>query len=664
MILHLDFETRSRVNLKHCGVYRYAVDPSTDALCAAYALGDGEPELWLPGDPVPDAILAAREVHAWNAIFERLIWQEIMVERYGWPSLRLEAWHDTAAAAAAMALPRKLEKCAAVLRVSDQKDTQGHRVMQKLSKPRRATKRNRDEWWTPETAPEDFTRLYEYCKQDVRTERAIAKRIRPLSAAEREIWLLDQRVNDRGVLIDLPLVEAAKKIADRATREANEELDRLTDGEVTAVTQAGKLTRWLGLDNLQKETLRDLIAAGDLEGTRLEAAQIRMDTAKTSTRKLEAMLRATGADGRARGLLRYHAASTGRWGGQLIQPQNFTRPTVKDVERFIPLVLSGEYDLIAMEEPPMGVVSSLLRSCLIAASGYRFVAGDYAQIEARVVAWIAEQDDLVDLFARGGKVYEDMAAFIETRRRGRTVTADEIEVGSEQRQIGKNVVLGCGFGMGWKKFQDHVSKQAGVVISDDDAVLAVNAYRERYARIPEFWREIEQAAIAAVQEPGRVTSCGRRGAIRYVCRSKFLWCVLPSGRVLAYALPRLEWRTVRYTKRLADGSELEDSFQKLTLTYAGEDSQTRQWKRHGAYGGLLTENVVQAMARDIMAAGMQRVEEAGYRPVLTVHDEILSETPEGHGSLEEYVELMKVRPAWAHDLPIEAEGWMGGRYRK
>jgi DNA polymerase len=667
--LSIDFETRSTVELKKTGVYPYAAHPDTDIWCMAYAFDDGEVGMWVPehGRWVPEEIEEhvshGGDVRAWNAQFERVIWNAIMVPRYGFPLLEVEQVYDTAADAAAMNLPRDLDKAARVLGLSVLKDDEGHRLMMQMSRPR---KRVPLTWWDK---PAKLERLYEYCRQDVRVERAIASRLRPLSRSERAVYILDQKINDRGMKVDLPLVRAAQKIVNEGTRRANAEIQEITEGEVSGVTKVADLTKWLqaaGADitDLRKDSVRDFLNDGAGGAQALRVAELRQETGKSSTAKLKSMLQVACFDERARGLLLYHGAGTGRWAGKLLQPQNFPRPAVTTPEVYIPRVLAGAFDMIEIEEPALVVVSSMLRSMLVAAPGHRLMSGDYSQIEARTVAWIAGEDSLVRAFAAGAKIYEQMGAAYSGKPLG------EITKDSQERQVGKNSVLGCGFQMGADRFAEQVWTQSGIrlprgerdekgaLLPDevDMAAHIVQTYRSLYPRIPAFWHEINSAAKSAVRRPGEIQACGRGGAVRFVVRGQFLWCVLPSGRPLAYALPRLEMRTVRPKDR--------DPFTVECVTFSAVDGITKQWTRFAGYGGMWTENVVQAMARDIMAAAMLRVEAAGYPVVLTVHDEVVCEVPDEHGSLEEFLDLMRVCPRWAEGLPVAAEGWTGQRYRK
>lgn len=648
MFLSIDFESRSTVDLRKTGVYPYAADPTTDLWCMAYALGDGEVQLWLPGDPVPGEIEYAlnrrMEFRAWNAAFERIMWREICVPRYGFPVVPLDLWVDTAAEAAAMSLPRGLGKAAEVLGLGDRKDDQGHRLMLQMAKPRRPRKHEdprQTYWWN---TPDKIARLCDYCNQDVVVERAVAKKLRPLKDSERSVYLLDQRANDRGVRIDVPLVKALKKLAVEAIERANVEISELTGGAVEAITNVKNIKAWLdkqeaGLDDLTKQTVSEALGAGDLDEAVHAVLRLRSDAGKTSVAKLDAMLRCLCEDGRARGLLLYHGANTGRWSGKLIQPQNFPRPSIDNVEDLIPQVLEGDYDGLEQVAPIMEIVSSLLRSCLIPDEDKRFMCADFSAIEGHVTAWLAGQES-------GMLSYEEMAGAIFDMAPG------DVEKGSMERHVGKTAVLGCGFGMGVTKYIDTVKAWTGIDIDEPTGTKAVQTYREKNDRIKRLWGALEAACKQAVMHPGSTQYAGRNGCIRYTVRGQFLWAVLPSGRPLAYALPRM-------VDRMAPWGEMVPSVEISTV-----DSYTRKWSRRQLYGGLLTENVVQAIARDLMAESMRRVEAAGYPVILTVHDEVLAEVPNDNGNLEDFNALMSERPTWCQNMPLEVEGWEGRRYRK
>jgi DNA polymerase len=726
MRINIDFETRSMVDLRKTGVYPYAEHWSTDILCMAWAIDDGPVEVWSPfleENPWEGALREAllfpeMELRAWNSGFEHVIYRDILVPRYDFPAVRTEQWVDTAAEAAALALPRALGKAARVLGLEAQKDQEGYKLMMKLSRPRTvgawwkgaagpfATKSEAQKqpgtgklyqddftvvWWDD---PEKLDRLIQYCKQDVETERAVQQVLRRLNVPEQAVFLMNQRMNDRGIHVDTDLVDAAQEIMDHVLDEANTKLRELTDGAVQKVTNTGNMKDWVNgqgvpMVDMKKDTVRDLLET-ELPDDVRSVLQIRQDAGKTSTAKLDAFERCLADDGRVHGLHLYHGASTGRWAGMLLQTQNFPRPEFKreELEALIPAVLAR--DITALEEAgaPAVIIASMLRSMIMAAPGHSLLAADYSQIEARVLAWIAGQTDLVALFAEGGKIYETMAAYIFD------MSVEDVAKDSFERQIGKNSVLGAGFQMGADRFAEQVREQTGIILErgrrwvcdpcddlhewhpddpdivpcprcqrkmerkqldDDLAAQAIQGYRTLYYMIPQFWRDIEAAALKAVRNPGEVYTVGHGAEIRYTYRGQFLWCQLPSKRFLAYARPEIRERPL---------PEPYQDIIKESLSYLGVDSLTKQWRRHYTYGGHLTENVVQAMARDLMAGAMLRVEQAGYRPVLTVHDEVVVEAIEGEADFSTFMDLMQVLPRWAEGLPLAAEGWQGQRYRK
>ena len=639
-VCSVDFETRSTLDLRKTGVYPYAEHPTTDIWVMAYAI-DGEPvKLWFPGMEVPGElllhVLLGDDMRAWNAEFERVIWREILTKRYGFPEPKLEQWYCTQAEAQAMALPRSLGWAADVLGLPQKKDDDGRQLMLQMAKPR---KKGTTQWWDDE---ERVAHLANYCRQDVVVERAIAHRVRRLGPSERQVYLVDQRINNRGVRLDLDLIHATRRLVDLETDKENARLGEITGGEVTAVTQVARLHGWVGdqgveLENLKKFTLREALA-GDLPPLVREALEIRRDVGKTSAAKLDSMMAYACSDGYARGLLQYHGASTGRWAGQGIQPQNFPRGEVKNVERFIPEIL----DLQPVDHPkPVVVAASLLRSMFVASPGHRLIGGDFSQIEARVLGFFADEP-------YGANEYETMAALIFGVPVEEIIAEHQAGDG-RRRQIGKNTVLGCGYQMGANRYRDQAWEQTGEWLSEELCERAVDTYRSMKPGVPNFWREIERTAMAAV-----VSSIGEFteiAGIRFVFRGQFLWCILPSGRPLAYALPRVETADTRWGPR-------------SKLTYMGVNTYTRKWERLGTYGGHLTENVVQAAARDLMADAMVRAEVSGYRPILTVHDEVVCDTPEGHGSVPEFHDLLTQTPEWAQGCRVEAECWEGERYRK
>jgi DNA polymerase len=610
---------------------------------------DEEPRLWTPDLPFPTdlalAVLEGAEFRGWNALgFERIVWREALGKRRDLPTPDLEQWQDTMVEAGAMGLPRGLGDAARVVGVSEQKDDPGHLFVLRMAKPR-SRRGNTVAWWD---VPERLQRLYAYCQQDVRTERALARVVRRLTPGERANQLMDARMNDRGVCIDAPLVRDLRVIADEGLRRAGERLYVVTDGRVDAVTKVADLAAWVQergvpCDGVRKAVVRDLLA-GDVPVDVRAALEQRQEAGKASVGKLRAALDARSADGRARGLLQFFGADTGRWSARRVQPQNFPRGEV-NYAPYLTFIRARDYDGLDLLAPPLMVVAATLRGMFVAAPGHRLVVGDYAQIEARVLAWCAGQDDLTALFRAGQSPYPPMGEAIYGLTPG-TITSKS----DPRYKMGKDTVLGCGYGMGAEKFRAQIIEKEGHDVGEELAERSVHTYREMMPAVVKLWHDVGAAAMAAVQTPGSVQR-HRGGAFTF--RGGYLYLLLPSGRPLCYARPQIRPRRTPW-------GELRDA-----VVVQGRDPQTKRWVTYPVYGGLLVENIVQALARDIMADGMRRLEMAGYPPVLTVHDEIVAEVPDGHGNVDEFIHLATDEvPAWAAGCPVDLEAWEGERYRK
>lgn len=636
MIVSIDFETRSAVELTKTGVYVYADDPSTDIWCVAYAFDNEDPKVWVPGDEIDtrleDYIVEGGKLRAWNANFERVIWNKIMVKRYKWPRTRLKQWHCTMAQASAMGLPRSLGQAAQVLGVDEQKDQTGRALMMRMARPRRANKDGTYTWWDVADKKEA---LIAYCRQDVKTEVSVAEALSEMHHLERVIYRLDQVVNDRGIMLDRDLLRRVRELADTSRDEIDAEIARLTRGEVTGATKGIDLVKWLNkydvkTKSVDKAAVAKLLNENPPHPTIRRVLELRRDGAKSSTAKLDSMDKAACADDRMRGLLVYHGAATGRWSGKLVQPQNFPRPAKKQSElNEIIAKLKADQD-VSDHGAGTQIASDLLRSMLVAAPGHRLMFADYSAIEARVLAWLAGQKDLVKTFSEGGDVYKVMAKDIYSK------PVDKIS--QSERQVGKMAILGCGYGMGGKRFADQCSAM-GIEVEEEEARRIVGVYREANSDISGYWARLEdtfrEICDHTISKKGRVARLP-----------------LKSGRCLAYHNPKI-------IKRTSSWGDEKEVVQVDTL-----NSVTRQWTSQVVWGGLLTENVVQATARDLMASAMVRLELAGYPVVMSVHDEIICEVPENHGTLAEMIELMTITPSWAKGCPIAAEGKEAERYEK
>jgi DNA polymerase len=657
-VVSCDFETRSTVPLPDTGVYPYAAHPTTDLWCLAYAFDQEEPQLWWPGEPFPARlrahIEAKGEMRAWNAAFERVIWRDLGVPRYGFPPVLDGQWVCTAAEAAAMSLPRSLDGCAQVLGISEQKDDEGYNLMMRMSRPRSIRDDGTLVWWD---VPDRKKRLGEYCVQDVRTERSAAKALRRLNPRERQLYLLNEKINDRGVPIDRELALAAKAIADEGVERASIAIRELTNGAVVGVTNTGQLRAWLGSRGLPshsvaKGAVRDLLS-GELPDDVRAVLEARAEAGRSSVAKIDSMLTVAMADDRLRGLSLYHGAGTGRFTGRLVQPHNFTRGDVSNVEEFIPIVLKRAYDVIDLIENPVAVVSSLLRALLCAPEGYEFMAGDFSAIETRVLNWVAGQDDVVENWRKYDAGDTSRHPYKINAARFYGVPVSEVGKGP-MYQGGKFQELGCGYGMGWAKAIDtaNTAQYGYLTLSEQQAKDLVQNYRDTHPRVTELWKDANAAALNAVAYPGSVERFGALSNCAFVKAGAYLYLILPSKRLLCYPDPRI-------VDRMTPWGETRPA-----VEFAGSNAVTRKWERGSLYGGLIVENVVQAVSRDLLAEAMFRAEDAKYYNVMNVHDELVSLVPKGFGSLHEFQTIMREVPTWAKGCPINTEAWQGERYRK
>lgn len=676
-VLHIDFETRSAVDLREVGLYNYARHPSTDVWCMASAMGEVDPFLWTPdgvyisGDQHFEAMRhvgLGGKVYAHNAPFELAIWNSIMVPRYGWPELKPEQTFCTMAMCYAMGLPGSLEHAALAMGIELNKDTEGRALMLRMCRPR-STKGGKVTWWDEE---EKLQRLYEYCKQDVRVERELHKRLMPLSQRERKVWLMDYTINQRGVMVDVPSAKAAIDLADKMKVRYDNELAQITNGAATSVTALAPLKEWLAeqgchqaLAGLAKADVSELLARDDLPDAVRAALTVRQEAGKASNAKFDVMVRQAGEDARLRNLVQYHGAATGRWAGRAVQvhnlPRNMPKPDV--VERVLELVRKGEHDAVdAIYGPPLSVASSCLRSFFAAHKGHRFVAGDFSNVEGRGQAWLAGEEWKLDAFRKadakaGPGIYE----LAYSRMFG--VPVESIKNPSEERQVGKVAELAFGYQGGVGSF--HIMGKAyGVTVSDAKANGFKDAWRAAHPRIVRTWYDIQGAAIRAVENPGNVYECGHPGRqAKFRKVGSFLWCLLPSSRAICYPYPKiLQGEFGPQLTYMTSPSP--DDRRKGKIIY--DPLNSSNWARVSTYGGSLFNNIVQGMCRDILAETMLKMEAAGLPVVLHVHDEAVAEVDEGLAEEKRLVmqEIMRTPPAWAKGFPVWADCSVMRRYGK
>jgi DNA polymerase len=663
-ILHIDLETRSTLDLRKTGVYPYAKHPSTDIWCACYAWGEDVLQTWVPGDPVPagfrEHVEAGGIIYAHNAAFERVMWNHLLGPRYGWPIPKLEQWRCTMVQCYAMALPGGLGNAADAVNLGIAKDDAGHRLMMQMCKPRKMLPSG-PVWWD---VPEKIERLIAYCLNDVNVERELHKRLRPLSTSELALWHLDQAVNDRGVYVDVPLCEAAKTVVAATTGRLDAEMREVTEGFVSRCSTRNQLVQWTRLqgveaESIAKDQIEELLADPELPPHVHRALTLRRESAKSSVAKIDTLLRGMCPDGRVRGLLQFHAASTGRWAGRRFQPQNLKRPeleTAEEVDEAIALLLAEpDADLIEIVYgQPLSLVGDTVRGMIAAPEGKKIVSVDYAGIEARVLPWLADEHWKLDAFKRFDRGEGDDMYCITA---GRILHKEPAEISKQERLVyGKVPELALGYQGGVGAFLT-MGVNYGVRLEKAVVEKIRDDWRAANPNIKQLWYDLEECAMKAVAEPGSTWRISDKLAFRKA--GSFLFMKLPSGRMLVYCYPaiaekEMPWIDERTGKKA----------RKMSLSYMGVNSYTRKWQTCWAYGGLLAENATQAVARDFLADAMPRVEAAGYPIIMTVHDEIVAEVDADFGSWEEMSAIMTTLPAWGADCPIAADGWQGDRYRK
>jgi len=655
-VLHRDYETRSRTVLKKIGAHKYAADPSTEVMFCAYAVDDGPVQLWRRGDPVPPVFFEAATDLNWSVgahgdHFETAIEQDNLAPRIGWPVVPLARHVCTQARALAFGLPAKLGALADALEFANRKDKAGERLMHQMSKPRRARKGEDPagvHWFDDEDRLE---RWGQYCKQDVEVEREAHDWLPLLPPSEQARWLLSCMINDRGFCVDRPFAEAARRIAQAAGPEINAELAAITSGAVTGINQIQRLQKWLAAQGctaktLDRKAIEKLLFDPDLPPQVLRVLELRLGGAQAAVKKIDALLARAGGDDRVRGAFRFHGAATGRWSGEGFQPQNLKRPTVENLDAAITAVMTGDYAHVRSLYPkPLAVVGDCSRSMIVANSGNKLIGGDFNAVESRVLAEVADEKWKLDAYRRYDATQDPrdhpycITACKIYRVADGTYTKD-----SPERDVGKTCDLAFGY-MGalnaWRKFEPDQ-------FTDTEVEKFKADWRAAHPAIVKFWYAVDRAAWAAVRERGRVVPCG---PVAFKSNGAFLQLKLPNGRKISYPQPRI--------RRSKDGRS---EFVVFADNVAGQFTDCRHGA--GAYGGIWTENIVSGIARDLLAEAMLRIEAAGYRIVLHVHDELVCEVPETFGSTEEFVRLMTRRPAWALDLPIAASAWSGPRYCK
>ena len=639
--LSIDLETYSSVDLGKSGVYKYAESEDFEILLFAYSIDDGEVKVidLASGEIIPEEILAALsdesiEKWAFNANFERVCLSRFLGKR-----LKPQGWYCTMIWSAYLGLPLSLEKVGEVLKLDKQKMNEGKALIRYFSIPCKPTKTNGMRTRNlPHHDLEKWSTFKEYNQRDVETEMAIKKKLSafPMPQSEWENYWVDQNINDRGILIDEVLVDSATKF-DEILREEN--MDRAI--ELTGLENPNsplQLKEWLNNKGLEIDSLakKDVESAlKNTEGDIKEVLELRQELSKSSVRKYDAMKNVKGKDNRARGLIQFYGANrTGRYSGRLIQVQNLRRNNLKDLELARSLVKNRDYETMEiLYESPSDILSQLIRTAFIAKEGTRFIISDFSAIEARVLAWLAGEQWVLDAFENGEDIY------CRTASRMFGVPVEKHGVNGRLRQKGKIATLACGYqgALGALKAMGGIE----MGLSEDELQSIVDSWREANPNIVSLWWDIDSVVKRVVKTRSKEEY--KNLVISY--EKGILFIKLPSKRRLAY--PKAKIGTNRF------GGE--------SIVYEGIVVGNK-WDKIESYGGKFVENIVQAIARDILAEAMMRLEKKGFNIVMHIHDEVVIESDSS--SIEEINEIMSLVPSWALGLILDADGFESEFYKK
>lgn len=658
MDLFIDIETRSSVDLPKCGVYRYAESPDFQIQLLSYAYDDGPVntlDLAL-GDEIPAQL--ERDIRdpgvrkwAWNCTFERICLSRHL-SGLGGALLPPEGWYDDMVLAAVCGLPMSLGAAGAALGLPEDmaKDKAGKALIRFFANPCRITAANPEGWHRPQDYPEKWAEYTAYNKQDVEAERNIHHILAAWAPTgeERRAWCMDQEINDRGVRIDRQLAENAVAMDGQYKEELTAQAVALTGMENP--NSVAQIKDWLyeqeGIEvaSLNKKVVADVVAQLSTDRAK-QFMSLRKELSKSSTKKYEAMTRAMCRDGHAKGCFQFYGAGrTGRWAGRLVQLQNLSKNKMDDLDACRNLVRGGDYDTLSLLYGKVSsALSELVRTALIPEEGHRFIVCDYSAIEARVLAWISGEEWALEEFRGAGQIYEATGAMMfhvpkETIAKG--------GVNHDKRQAAKTAVLACGYGGNVNALKAFGADKMGM--TEADMVETVDLWRQANSQACLLWKALERAAIRCVVHGTEQVS--RIGGIRFRMEKGILWMTLPSGRRIAYFGARYD------ESRYRRGSK--------TLSYMGRDQKTGKWTRSETWGGKITENLVQATARDCLRDAMLALSDAGFRIVAHIHDEVVISEPRDGRSLEDVAAIMGRELPWAPGLPLRGDGYYCDYYIK
>ena len=642
----IDIETYSSNDLKSCGVYKYVEAPDFTILLFAYSVDRGPVTCcdFAQGETLPENVVEALRdpgvvKTAFNAAFERVC----ISHYFGWPLMDPAQWRCTMVRAARMGLPLSLGQCGEVLRLADGKMKEGAALIRYFSVP------NRGKRHLPADAPDRWEVFKKYCIRDVEVEQAILAKVRRLEipAFDEELYTVDQRINDRGVMIDAQMVVNAARFDDDYKAELLKEAQQISGMEnpnsPAQIKQYIHQATGLPIQSLNKKDLDDIEKQLKYWPKPRRVLEIRREMGKTSNKKYPAMLQCVCQDGRIHGLLQFcGAARTGRWAGRLVQIQNLPQNHLQDLDYARQLVKAGDLaDFELNYSNPTQVLSELIRTAFIAKPGCTFHVCDFSAIEARVIAWIAGENWVLDVFRKGGDIY------CATASQMFGVPVEKHGANAELRQKGKIAVLALGYGGGIGALENMGGSKMGLTEREEKEII--QKWRDANSRIVKFWATVEAAAMKALKT-GESTTIHR--GIEVAKRWGMLTITLPSGRIVCYPRARI-------------GTEYGDSWRgdHEIIEYEGLNQTTKKWEAIRTYGGKLTENIVQSVARDILGIVILRAEAAGLKIVFHIHDEIVVEAEPGQ-TLEDVTTIFSQPIDWCKDLPLKGAGYTTPYYLK
>lgn len=641
--LSIDIETFSDIDLPSSGVYKYAQGEHFQILLFAYRQDSGPVRVVdvARGEEIPARILHALSdptvrKHAFNAQFER-----VCLSRHVGEWLDPEGWYCTMVHSLYAGLPGSLKQAAIALELHEKKDATGTRLIKKFSVPNKRNTLTPGGQTLPGSDPAGWEAFKQYCKQDVEVEAAIQEALRsrePGPDVWTEYWV-DQAINDRGVGLDTEFIQAAETTAQHHLNASLREAQQLT--RLDNPNSVMQLRDWLdeqgmNMPSLNKKTVATALADKNTPPQVKRVLELRQDMSRTSTKKYATMLACTTEDERAHGLLQFYGAGrTGRWAGRLIQVQNLPRNHMQNLDQARELVKTTNPATVEMLYDVPDTLSQLVRTALTPSAGYEFTVADYAAIEARVIAWLAGETWRLDAFRNGEDIY------CTTASRMFGVPVEKNGVNAELRQKGKVAELACGYGGSVGALKAMGALEMGLERADLKPI--VNKWRETSPAIVNLWWAVDKAAQTAITTSRTV----RAGGCMFAKHGSALRVSLPSGRDLYYHQPRI----------------IEGKYGRPVIAFRGMNSM-RAWGKQDTYGPKLVENITQAIARDLLAHALLNLEEAGYRTVMHVHDEVVVETPPGENHAAKIIQLMTDAPAWASGLPLDADAYTCTYYQK